>query len=60
MRIALDRRELLGFENSRNASVVPENAAKVGTKGTIVPSASHDDLIRKLSTPAPRTLSFPS
>jgi hypothetical protein len=60
MRIALDRRQLLGFENSRTANVVPENAAKVGTKGTIVPSASHDELTRALAAPLSRTLTFPS
>jgi len=58
MRIALDHRALLGFENSRSTDAVPENASKVGTKGTIVPSASHADLTRTLSSPAPQTLTF--
>lgn len=60
MRIALDRRQLLGLETARNDIGLPENAAKVGTKNVIVLSTRHDDLNRKLSTPAPKALTFPA
>ncbi len=60
MRIALDRRQLLGFETCRTGLAVPVMASKIGTKGTIVPTASHDDLNRKLSAPSPATLTFPA
>lgn len=58
MRITLDRRSLLGFDTTRNALAFPENAAKIGTKGTIVPSASHDGLIQP--APTKTTLTFPA
>jgi hypothetical protein len=59
MRIALDRKRLLGFEDCGRD--LPTHAAKVGVKTVIVgvPSASHDELASALVTPRPMALVFP-
>ncbi len=59
MHIALDRTMLLGFEACRTSVAVPAHASKVGTKDSIVLSASHCELSKKLCTPTKTTLTFP-
>ena len=59
MRIALDRKLLLGFETSGTDLGVPAQTSKVGTKDTIVPSASHNELTKTLRVPTETTLTFP-
>ena len=46
MRIVLDHQHLLGFEAARDAVELPYHAAKVGTKDSMIPTASHADLAR--------------
>ncbi len=62
MRIALDRKRLLGFEGVSDNSAAPVNAAKVGNKTLIarVASADHAELDRTLSAAEQPQLTFPT
>ncbi len=61
MRIPLDRKCLLGFQNSRTDFDFPVTAAKVGHKPTIgigVASASHRELAETVSASIGVALTF--
>ena len=60
MRIALDCKQLLGFDDNQGGLDVPALGAKVGTKTDTVGvrTAGHDELLK--TVPAKAVLTFPA